>query len=81
MVYVDDAAIMHRGKRRFHMTADSVQELHDFCAQVGIKRCWWHSGSKYPHYDITGPQREAVLLAGGTAVTCREFVVLAKKLT
>jgi hypothetical protein len=21
-------------------------------ADLGIKRCWFHKGSKYPHYDI-----------------------------
>lgn len=30
----------------------SVENLHLMAGTLGIKRCWFHSGSKYPHYDI-----------------------------
>lgn len=35
-VYVDDAAIVWKGKPRFHLSADSVDELHGFAQAVGI---------------------------------------------
>ena len=31
----------------------TVENLHLMAADLGIKRCWWHSGASYPHYDIT----------------------------
>ena len=35
-----------------HITSGiSIQDLHVQMARIGIKRCWFHSGSKYPHYD------------------------------
>lgn len=73
-VFVDDAAIPYRGKNRYHLAADSVQELHVFAAGIGIKRCWFHPSARFPHYDITGPQREQALAAGARAVTSRELV-------
>lgn len=78
--YVDDAGIMWKGKPRFHLIADTVAELHAFTASIGIKRCWYHSGTRFPHYDITTEQRRAAIEAGATAVSDRELVVIAKKI-
>lgn len=79
-VYVDDAAILYRSKLRYHMTASSLEELHAFAQSVGIKRCWFHRGSRYPHYDVTGEQRAAAILAGALAISSKELVVHAKAL-
>jgi hypothetical protein len=39
-----------------HLISDvSVDDLHFFCRTIGIKRCWFHSGSRFSHYDI--PQK------------------------
>lgn len=73
--YVDDAAIMYRSKLRYHLIADSVEELHAFCRQVGIHRCWFHNVRERPHYDITGPQRDVAILAGAIAVTSEELAL------
>jgi len=78
--YVDEAAIVYKGKARHHLTADSVAELHAFAAAVGIARCWFHRASRHPHYDITCPQREAALAAGAHAVDSRQLMRLAKRL-
>jgi hypothetical protein len=80
MVYVDDAAILYRGKKRYHMTADTLVELHAFAASVDINACWFHRGARHPHYDITDPQREAAVRAGATEVTSRELVRIASRL-
>lgn len=78
-VYVDDAAIMWRSKPRFHLVADSVAELHAFCAAIGIKRCWFHNVRGKPHYDITGPQRAAAIAAGAIAVSAQQMVYLTER--
>lgn len=77
-VYVDDAAILWKGKARYHLAADDLDELHAFAKAVGINRCWFHRTRRRPHYDITGPQREAALEAGAQAVTARELVLILK---
>lgn len=43
-----------------HLISDtSLEELHAYAASVGIKRCWYHSGSSWPHYDIPKRKRGA----------------------
>lgn len=74
MVFVDDAAVAYKGKARYHLGADSLQELHEFCAAQGIARCWFHRGARHPHYDVTAEQREGALQAGALAVSSRDFV-------
>lgn len=72
--YVDDAAVPYRGRPRYHLAADSLGELHDFAAAIGVARCWFHAGARRPHYDITAPQRDAALKAGALPVSSRELV-------
>lgn len=35
-----------------HVIADSVAELHCFANNFGIKKCWFDSNPKHPHYDL-----------------------------
>lgn len=78
--YVDDAAIVWKGKARYHMSADSIAELHAFAASIGVKPCWFHRKSSYPHYDITEPQRRSAFTAGALPVDQKTMVQIAKKL-
>lgn len=78
--YVDDAAIVWRSKARYHMSADSLSELHAFAASIGVRPCWFHRKSRYPHYDITAEQRERAFSAGACPVTQQEMVPIAKRL-
>jgi hypothetical protein len=72
-VFIDDAAIPYRGKPRYHLAADSLEELHAFAQRVGIKRCWFHRG-RFAHYDVTSQERERALACGACALTRRELV-------
>lgn len=79
-VYVDDAAIVWKGKPRFHLSADSVDELHGFAQAVGINRCWYHAGARHPHYDITETQRATAISNGAIAVSQRELMQVARRI-
>lgn len=37
----------------------SREELDNFCAKIGIKKCWFHYGSRFEHYDIPKKMRES----------------------
>ena len=80
--YVDDAEIMWRGKYRYHMTSDSVEELHAFAKLASINKCWFDpkAKNKHPHYDITGEQRARAIALGAIEVSREEMVGLAKRL-
>ncbi|WP_322038528.1 MULTISPECIES: DUF4031 domain-containing protein [Burkholderia cepacia complex] len=75
-IYVDDERISWRGKQWCHLVADSLNELHDFAQQLGLRRSWFQERSIYPHYDVTVSVREKALMLGalkgdrGTIVTC-----------
>lgn len=40
------------GARHLICLPYKVEYLHVMAEELDIKRCWFHSGSKYPHYDI-----------------------------
>jgi hypothetical protein len=71
--FVDDAAILSKGKPRFHLTATTVEELHAFAKEAGINRCWFHRGARFPHYDITAPQRDVAIAQGAEPVRWRDI--------
>jgi hypothetical protein len=67
MVYVDDAMIPFRRMKMSHMFADSVEELHDFAAKLGLKREWFQDKSA-PHYDVSLTVRKRAIELGAVAI-------------
>lgn len=63
-VYVDSEAIRWRGRQWCHLVADSLDELHRFAALLGLRRSWFQSKARYPHYDVTMAVRNKALLLG-----------------
>lgn len=50
-----------------HLQADTVAELHDFAARLGLKRSWFQSKPGRPdhdHYDLTRGKRQQALDLG-----------------
>lgn len=71
-VYVDNVRIRWRGKLWCHLVADSLEELHSFAQQIGLKRHWFQETASYPHYDVTIETRQMALSVGalkGSRVT------------
>lgn len=79
-VYVDDAGIWWRGKRRYHMSADGLSELHEFARELGVTILWFDGVERHPHYDITAEQRQKAIAHGAVAVGKREMVVIARRI-
>jgi hypothetical protein len=63
-VYVDSEEIQWRGRSWCHLVADSLQELHNFAARLGLQRRWFQGRSFYPHYDVTVAVRTRALRIG-----------------
>lgn len=36
-----------------HLTADTVEELHAFADQLGLRRSWFQDRRGCPHYDLS----------------------------
>lgn len=55
----------------------SIENLHCMAEQLGIKRCWFHASSRFPHYDI--PKRRVdEIQAKCTVVSARETLRIIK---
>lgn len=64
-----------------HLVADSLEELHEFAKQIGIKRCWFHGIRKgHPHYDLPKWKRDAAFLAQVQYRDSREILLRSKKM-
>lgn len=79
-VYVDNANILWKGKKRFHMTADTLKELHEFAESIKISVCWFDSNKKHPHYDITEEQKLNAIKYGALLVSSKTIVKIAKNI-
>lgn len=77
-VYVDNVNILWRNAYWCHMLADSLDELHLFAKQLGIKRHWFHRNASYPHYDITRAMRDYAINQGAL-IGSRELIISCAK--
>ena len=77
-VYVDEP--LHKLGRMImcHMIATDRDELHEMAKKIGIRRAWFQSKGKYPHYDICKSKRAEAVALGAIEVSSRELVVIAK---
>ncbi|MBB1087086.1 DUF4031 domain-containing protein [Lysobacter sp. SG-8] len=68
-VYVDDAVNLWRGRRWAHLMADTLDELHDFAAKLGIPRHAFQDKTSGAHYDVPADLREQALRLGAMPVS------------
>lgn len=57
----------------------SMENLHQMARDLGIKRCWFHTG-RYPHYDIPKRRIEEIL-AKVEVVSGRRILEIMKSTT
>src|SRR3546814_16978683 len=67
-VYVDDAVTLWRGHRWAHLMADTLYELHDFAARLGIPRRAFQDKTSGAHYDVTAQLRERAIALGAMPI-------------
>ena len=77
-VYVDGAQNKFGRMVMCHMVADTVAELHEMAAKVGMKREWFQPYSS-PHYDLSKTRRAAAVAAGAIEVDRRGIVAVLKR--
>lgn len=68
-VYVDDAVTLWRGHRWAHLMADTLDELHDFAARLGLPRRAFQDKTSGAHYDVDAALRERALAQGAVAIS------------
>lgn len=93
-VYVDNfraPATVGRIRGRWsHLTADTVEELHEFAERLGQKREWFQARCKYAkcaivfsdgacvhyHYDVVDAKRIEAIEMGAESIDIREMGAL-----
>lgn len=78
-VYVDNATISFRRMIMCHMFADSLSELHDMAARIGMRRQWFQPFS-FPHYDVAKGRRAMAVKFGAVEVDRRQGWLIRKRL-
>jgi hypothetical protein len=77
MVYVDKVvrySIKINGYQEWcHLLADTLEELHGFALQIGLKRAWFQN-KKFPHYDLVPSKREIAVCFGAKEINIREYL-------
>jgi hypothetical protein len=79
-IYVDNARIEWRGRRWCHMVASSLDELHAFAIELGLRSEWFQESASYPHYDITLETRAIAIAKGAIAANRSTLISAAKQL-
>lgn len=79
-VYVDNERIAWRGKLWCHLVAESLDELHRFADELGLRRSWFQGKASYPHYDVTTTVRERALRLGALPGSKVQIITSAKLL-
>lgn len=57
-----------RYSKSCHLIADTLEELHDFAQQLGLRRAWFQN-KILPHYDLTGNKRKQALKLGAIEIS------------
>ncbi|MAT45322.1 MAG: hypothetical protein CL609_23585 [Anaerolineaceae bacterium] len=72
-VYVDP--IFDHGEKGLwcHLTGESMEELHTFAKQLGLRRIWFQPKS-IPHYDLNPYLRQLAVENGAIPLSRKEFV-------
>ena len=70
MVYTD----------KIHLVADTLEELHNFATNIGLKKEWFQEHPKHPHYDIWGIMLKKAISSGAVVISSKDLVQKANKL-
>lgn len=77
-VYVDRAENPFGRMKMCHMVADSIQELHEFAALIGLRPEWFQPLSS-PHYDLSKSKRAEAVRNGAIEVDRRGIVEVIRR--
>ena len=63
-----------RWPKSCHLIADTLEELHIFAKQIGLRREWFQKKQDFPHYDLNASRRTVAVRMGAIEITRREMV-------
>lgn len=83
-IYIDNANIISSKLRGnwCHMVAipiADIDNLHLIANKIGLKREWYQSSAKIPHYDVVKNKIKKAIKLGVIEVSTRELIKLVRK--
>lgn len=63
-----------------HLLADSLDELHEMAAKIGLKRAWFQDKRSGKHYDLVPSKRAAAVALGAVELDDVGFIAKLKEL-
>ena len=61
------------GTQACHLRADTLEELHEFAAKIGMRPEWFQDKPGQPHYDLTETRRALAISRGAIPLSRREW--------
>lgn len=80
-VYIDNAMIKWGRGKWSHMTADTMDELHDMAKRIGMRREWFQDKRHHQHYDVTKSRRDRAIACGAIPLSTREYARKVMRMT
>ena len=77
-VYLDKARNRFGRMVMCHMIADTLDELHEMAAAIGMRREWFQPLS-FPHYEVSLSRRRIAVSLGAVELDRREFVAVMRR--
>jgi len=68
-VYIDDPVQQWRDQRWSHLLADTLPELHDMAARLGIPRRAFQNKLSGAHYDVPARLYDEAIAQGAIAIS------------
>ena len=72
-VYVDGQKNSFGRMKMCHMSADTLDELHDMAKAIGLKRAWFQD-ERVPHYDLSLSKRKLAIEQGAVELNMFQMV-------
>lgn len=68
-VYIDQANIPFGRMIMCHMVSDSIEELHEMAAKIGVARRHFQNHPRHPHYDICLAKKKLAIKNGAVELS------------
>lgn len=80
MVYVDEPTSVLRGTKYCHMTADTMEELHEMARRLNLGMPSFQNKPRHKHYDVTERKMWKAILMGAKPLGNREYAFKVQEL-
>lgn len=80
MIYIDRVFHSKYGYTGYLISSESINELHEFAARIGMKQDWFQNKPGFPHYKLLGGNTiNKAIIAGAVLTNSRGIVEILQR--